>query len=383
MNNEGNYEKKLIKEFLDEVELKLPFWLKNEKEELKEVLKELEEHIEDKTEELENSGEADTTLKAVQIAISQMGSPAQIAREYKRRGTPKFFITEELFQMYLTVLKYAGIAVGLIAVAIIPIRSLVIGLTGGNWGGAIFQGLSSLLIWSVIVAAGISVLFVWLSYEGYFPEDIKKIFKSKEKLKTEKLESVQHLKTIIYTPKIEVEPIQLPKTMIDSPKIEESEIEYPKRLDKTHSLVAWGIVTLVVGMIAVIQPFTELTALLDQEFLNVLIGIGVFWILFGIFGIIHGIFVSWSYQANEVFYPVRALISLASISMVILLLMNPQVFPLPVWTAESGLQIFSIAPEFYWIYYLVLSIIIVGIIATAIYNFYKGASLDEDYFYMI
>ncbi len=35
-------------------------------------------------------------IDAVRQSISEMGNPTEIADEYKRRGTPKYYITEEL-----------------------------------------------------------------------------------------------------------------------------------------------------------------------------------------------------------------------------------------------------------------------------------------------
>lgn len=362
MSENEFYRKRLIKEFLDEVELKLPFWLKNESDELKGVLKELEEHIEDKTEALEATGK--TKLESTQLAIADMGSPSSIAREYKRRGTPKLYISEELFPTYLNVLRIAGMIVGIVTAVLLSLSVLITTLLGGNGLEAFFSGLSSFIIWTIIIAAGITALFTWLSYEGYFPDDLRKLFKSKKDLVKESKPTSRSAP---------------PKTTI-SPKGEQPKREYPKRLDKPSGLIAGGIVTWVFGLLAIWQPFTQITVLFDPGFLWILKGIGIFWIIIGTFELVHGIVVSWSYQANKALYPARAVISLSSISMVIWLLLNPEVFPIPVWTQETGFQILSIATEFYWLYYLVGGLIILAIVATAIYNIVKGAILEEDYF---
>ena len=90
----------IIKEYLKEVEKRLPEWLKDKKEH-KEVLAELEDHIWSKAEEL--SGMGQPTIETVQMAISHMGKPETIAKEYKRRGTPKYYITEEMWPSYLKI----------------------------------------------------------------------------------------------------------------------------------------------------------------------------------------------------------------------------------------------------------------------------------------
>ncbi|NVM54387.1 MAG: hypothetical protein HWN66_11850 [Candidatus Helarchaeota archaeon] len=354
--SDERYREKTVKEFLDEIKEKLPFWLKNNEDELKEVISELEEHIEDKTEALEETGKS--RLEATQLAITQMGSPSTIAREYKRRGTPKLFITEELFPTYLTVLKYAGLAIGLITAIVTLMRVIITGISGGKWWAVIFESLQRLTITSILVAAGISVIFVWLSYEGYFPEDLKNVFKLKTKLKAEAQ--------------------QPPKVRIEKPAVKKPKKEYPKRLDKPHNLIIGGIVALVWGVIAVWQPFPEWTPMIDPQFLLWVRVIGFTWIFLGIVGIVHGIFVSWSYDANKALYPLRAILNLISIPIIVLFLMNPQLFPIPIWSESTGFQVLSIAPNFYWIYYLVFSLILIGTLVGAIQKFYKGIRLQEE-----
>ncbi len=363
-------EENLIKKFLDEIELKLPFWLKYNEEELKNVLDELREHIEDKAEALEAAGE--TRVEAVRAAIFQMGDPATIVREYKRRGTPKFYITEELFPLYLDVMRYAGYAVGAIFAIIAIVGTLLTAFTGGAWVNYFFGVIPSFLMWTVIVAAGITVVFAWFSYEGFFPEDLKEMMKPKEKRKTGSRAP----------PKTRVTVAQpAPAMSRSAPLAMEEKPKYPKNLKKPHDLIIGGIFNAVVGIICVAQPFSQLNAMLDPVFLQIMMGVGFFWIILGILSIIHGSMAGWSWEANRGLYPARAVISLAGISMVILLLMNPQAFPIPVWTEETGFQFLSLATEFYWLYYLIGALIIIGIIGTAIHNIYRAATLPEEYFF--
>lgn len=357
--SDERYRKKLIKDFLEEVEEKLPFWLKDNQDELKEVLKELEEHIEDKVEALEETGK--TNLEATQVAITQMGSPSTIAREYKRRGTPKLYITEELFPMYLTVLKYAGLALGLIIAISTAISVVVLGLTGGEWWASIFQGLQGLAIWSIVVAAGITAVFTWLSYEGFFEEDLKKVFKSKEQR--------------------EAEARLPPKVIVKTPTAEKPEKKYPKKLEKPHELIIGGIFAVVFGTLAVGQPVSTLNALINPVFLELLLAIGITWILLGFFGIIHGAFVSWSINGNRAFYPIRAIINFASLPIIVLFLVNPQIFPIIIWSESTGFVVYQIAVEFYWIYYVVLSLITIGTLVSGVQKIYKAVTLQEEDFF--
>jgi hypothetical protein len=360
--SDENYTQKLRKEFLNQIELKLPFWLKYEEAELKQVLKELEEHIEDKVEELEASGKSN--LEATQIAISQMGSPTQIANEYKRRGTPKFYISEGLFPTYLTVLKYAAIAIGLIVAIFTMLGTIIAGLSGGDWLSAIGNGFLNLFIWGTVAVCGISVFFVWLSYEGYFPDDLKNLFKSKEKREAEKRQP----------PK--------PKKELPAGKKQKEDL-YKKIGEKPSNMFVGGITTLVFGILAVWQPFTILNVLIDPYFLLLLMIVGIFWIILGILHIIQGFFVTaLIYEGTRALIPVRAIINLLTIPILIALLLNPQIFPVIWWTESTGLQVTQIADSFLWIFYLVLSIIIVALIGTACYNFYRTVRLNEEDFWI-
>ena len=99
--NQNNMDEKL-KEYLSRIKEKLPEWLKEDKEELNDVLSEIEEHVLDKAEELSENGSS--MESSIQQALTLMGPPESIAKEYKLRGTPKVFVTEELWPLYIRVL---------------------------------------------------------------------------------------------------------------------------------------------------------------------------------------------------------------------------------------------------------------------------------------
>ena len=88
-NNKEIYssEQKLVKDFLYEVKRRLPFWLRDQKEDVNEIIEELENHIWDRATELADG--QDPSPDQIQQVINQMGSPGKIASEYKRRGKPK------------------------------------------------------------------------------------------------------------------------------------------------------------------------------------------------------------------------------------------------------------------------------------------------------
>ncbi|HUW88878.1 MAG TPA: hypothetical protein VMV43_00005, partial [Candidatus Nanopelagicaceae bacterium] len=112
--NNMNYS---VREYIKEVEKNLPEWLKNKKEH-KEILADLEEHLWSKAEELSETGEPDE--KSVMLAIEHMGTPQNIAKEYKRRGEPKYYITKELAPSYIKALSTVfGIIVALVIIGLI------------------------------------------------------------------------------------------------------------------------------------------------------------------------------------------------------------------------------------------------------------------------
>ena len=80
-SNSSDRRQELIKSFLDEVERKLPFWLKDQKEDINDILEELETHIWDRATELAEGGEP--SEEQIELVIEQMGSPSKIAGEYK------------------------------------------------------------------------------------------------------------------------------------------------------------------------------------------------------------------------------------------------------------------------------------------------------------
>ena len=72
-----NEDQRLVKEFLDEVERKLPFWLKDEKKNVVDILEELETHIWDRATELADGEEP--SIEDIKQVIDQMGTPSKIA----------------------------------------------------------------------------------------------------------------------------------------------------------------------------------------------------------------------------------------------------------------------------------------------------------------
>ncbi len=160
--------REMIDAFKKEVKKKLPIWLKTKESELKDFLDELEDHIWDKASELADG--ADPKLMHVREAIVQMGSPRKIAKEFRTRGTPKFFITEELWPWYYRSLIFAGV-VSILVNMITMAFKLGKGDTVTIVGNAFWE----IFVGFAFAFAGITILFVQLSYQGFLPEDFKRL----------------------------------------------------------------------------------------------------------------------------------------------------------------------------------------------------------------
>ncbi|TFF86251.1 MAG: hypothetical protein EU551_02005 [Promethearchaeota archaeon] len=361
MNNRS-YTDKLIEDFLAEVDEKLPSWLKIDPSESEEVLRELREHIEDKANAISESGKS--YEEAVRLAIFEMGEPSKIANEYKKRGTPKYFISEELFPTYLTTIKYVFSILAVVISVLTIVGTISDFLTGGIWWVTLFSGVQGLILWLILAFAGISVIFVYFSMEGYYPDDLRAAFKSKEELEKERRKKEKAIKEISKAPGVS------PRRKI------------PKGYKKPGELIAGGIFGLIFSILFIWQPFTYINSLLDPLFLNILAIFGVFWTVGNVMELMQGIGSSWAYVVSmKIFMPTRAIIELISLSIWGLLLVNPQVFPIFWWTPATGWVVGNILVSWYWIYYLVGVIIILAIIGTSINAIHKAIKLKEEDLY--
>ena len=160
----------IVKNYIRQVKQKLPEWLKWKEEELKNVLEDLEAQL---------YGEAraialgeDITDADMEEAIRRMGAPESIAKLYKNRGTPKFYITREIFDFYLRTLFafFAIIIIINVLIAVFRFIAAFIDPAISFWEalGGLFSGI---WIGCLIAAIVITIVFVYFSMEGFLPED--------------------------------------------------------------------------------------------------------------------------------------------------------------------------------------------------------------------
>ena len=236
MNNINDQEN-LVKAFKEEVAKKLPIWVKTSSEEQADVLDELESHIWDKAEELAQGGNINSIH--VREAIALMGPPREIAKEYRKRGTPKFYITEELFDWYYKSLIILG--------AVIFFGNLVsmgIAFVGDKPAGQIVgEFFADIAIGLLVGFVGISLMFIQLSMHGFLPHDLKKIVDKKG--------------TFGYTYTIYTKKPKQEKPRVDLAKEERKAERRAKRkgiLDSQSSYVFGGIIGITMGFFMLLYP---------------------------------------------------------------------------------------------------------------------------------
>jgi len=327
----------IVKEYLKEVKDKLPEWLKDKKEH-KEILAELEDHIWSKAEELSKTGEA--TLVSVKMAIDHMGTPESIAKEYKRRGTPKVYITEELWPYYKKVISGVFSLIIIISVII-----QIVNLVFGNFD-TIWDGIMGIQIGLLIAFAVITIIFVALSMEGYFPEDFmsKKELEKREKEPGRAVEKEKPLKPFI----------------------------------KPLGEIIGGSLGLIFGVFLIVQPLPFIFSIMDIEFRLFLQFAGIFIIVEGVLDIIRGLIGYRQPLVHQVIHAITVGVKLASISVVILMMNRPDIFPILVVEQPSGvLTNIGLAPGFYGLFRGIAGLIIVIVALSTIDNFYKIYKLES------
>lgn len=341
-------EEKIVKEYLDRVKEKLPGWLRDKKKELKDVLAELEEHLWDKAAEL---GQGEITVDSVRQATVELGAPQKIAREYKRRGTPKVWISEELWPTYLSIVK----VVLAIVLAVNVIGYVLEGLTSGDWLAALgaFNGL-----WTGLLAAFaiVSIIFVALSMEGYFPED----FKSERELRKEREKA---------RAKVRADARERP--------LDGGEIPKEDRMVKVGE-------TLVGGFFGIFFLLLLLSArgFFPADFFAWLVPVCIIGLLDSGLDIARALLGNHpsTIRSHQGLLVMKVVLGLVAIPFVVVLFQNPEIVPWFAWAEGDG--VLTVVPfpteHLVWLR-LVVGLAVLGTIAGAISNLYRAVTLKQKY----
>jgi len=170
----------IVKNYIAQVKKKLPEWFRDNKAELQDTLDEIENHVWDKA--CEIAGSDNPSVRNVELAIESIGNPSEIAKDYKKRGTPAIFITKELLPLYYkSSLLIFGVLLALEMVGLL----FQIGIIAA-WD-FVTQFFGGMFITAISVLFFTSLIFVILSREGYLPENLgvkPKIDKSKSQTQT-------------------------------------------------------------------------------------------------------------------------------------------------------------------------------------------------------
>jgi len=318
----------MVKDYLKKIKEKLPEWLKEDKEELKDVLSEIEEHIWDKAEELSENG--DPTETSIQLALSNMGTPESIAKEFKRRGVPKVYITEDLWPLYTRVLGILSAVVIMVNVVV-----MIINIVTGS-----FQlDLVGILFWLAGIFTIVTLIFVGLSMEGYLPED----FKTEEERKREKKElSIAEKNGWPISPNTG-KPL--------------------KSFIQPTGMIVGGIIQMAIGLIFLIQPETDFTHLIEPEFLTLLRIFGVFIISEGCLNLIRGVIGNQLVTKHQIIISIKIFLSIMTISLLVVLVEKPELVPF----VPFEKHLIS------WFFAFIVFLAIIGIISDT----YKAVTLEK------
>lgn len=152
-----------VRTYLRKIEETMPDWLRDKVEEKTEILDEIEQHIWEYAEDI--AGSEELQVKHVKLAIDRMGSPRSVTNEFRNRGTPKYYITEELWGLFVKVMVASFVGLMTVEVILVFVLSSVTDPLDGV--GEVL--LSTLDIYFPILLV-LTVIFVWLSREGYIPD---------------------------------------------------------------------------------------------------------------------------------------------------------------------------------------------------------------------
>jgi len=399
-------ENKVVKKYIAQVKQKLPEWLKWKEDELKNVLEDLEAQL---------YGEARTISQGEELtdadlreAIRRMGPPESMAKLYKLRGTPKFYLTQELFDFYLRSLFFFFFIIIFVNIIVAVFQFFF-----RVWWEVIGGMLSGIWIGCLIAAVVITIVFVYFSMEGFLPEDFGIIPRrlaiifpfsfteeymedtrvyTKQRIEEAKLigkeklaESKVRMEEKLAEKKIVREEKRIEAKLLRKQKLEEAkalrkqklkEAKEKRLIKKTQPITIGELIFgttagIIFGLILITQPFS-VAGLMEPAFLDWLQIFGFLIFVSGLFSLIRLVIGVSNYTGQQVFLVIGAIYNFAYIPLFVLLLNQPEIFPISLF---SGGNITAIPADptniIFIVYFWVIIVIILGIIGGMIGNFFK------------
>jgi hypothetical protein len=420
-----NYsENEIINNYLTQVYKKLPEWLKLKKEEVDKILKDLETQILSEARNI--AGNQEPSDVEIQQALLQMSTPESIAKVYKLRGTPKLYITEELFDFYIRTMLFFFI----IVISINVIVSIFQFFFQPWWQvlGSMFTGM---WIGCLITAIVITILFVYFSMQGFLPEDfgvipsrLALIFpfhisemglqETREYTQAKLEEASQRAKDTIAEARLRVkdkisEIKEITKEKLEATELRreqrllEAEIRREEKLERAKQrreerkeaakikrefkkkqpvsvgeLIFGAIGGIVFGLFIIIQPFAGIPGLFEPEFLDWLKLFGLVIVISGLINLIRLAIGVRNYTGQQVMLVIEALYSLVGIPLLLILLNNPTIFPISLFSGGVITVIpYDTSNLAYIVYFWVIIGIIIAILGSMIGNFYKVSKIQK------
>lgn len=409
-------ENELVNNYLEQVRKKLPEWLKPKKEEVNAILNDLNVQILEEAKKIAGGG--NPTPADFQQALIQIGSPESIAKFYKKRGTPKLYITEELFEFYLrtmffffTIVILLNIIIGIFRLFFSPWEAIG-GMITGIWIGCL------------ITAIVITGVFVFFSMQGFLPEDFgvipsrlalifpfhltqQDLQETREYTKERLMQAKAKVKEVIAQSQARVEDrlaevkalreerlaatqLRREQKLLEARIRREEKLERSKRLREEKKAIAeqkrkmkkmqpvslgelifGAIAGLIFGLFLIIQPFAGISGF-AIEFLDWLKIFGLLIFIGGLFDLVRLIAGIRNYTAQQIILGIKTCYNALYIPLFLFLIDKPEFFPISFFSGGTvtiiPLDTTNVA---YIIYFWVTIIIVLGIIGGMIGNFYK------------
>ena len=210
--------------------------------------------------------------------------------------------------------------------------------------GGIITGIQSGLLLSFTI---VSIIFVALSMEGYFPED----FKSKKEQKLMKQLREKDFEEDFDAAKVSKPPL--------------------KPFIKPVGEIIGGMIGLVFGIVLLSQPFP--TYMFFPEFLMILRIFGLITMIEGSLDISRGIIGNRRPKTHQVLHALIIPLKLSVIPLILILMNRPEIFP---FFSEPWIHV-GISVEFYDEYRAILGVIIAVISLTTIENIYNIVKIQK------
>lgn len=417
-------ENQIINDYLIQLRKKLPEWLKLKKDDVNKILNNLEVQIMDEARNIAKGQEPSDT--EIQQALIQIGSPEIIAKIYKQRGTPGLYITKELIDFYVRTMLFFFIIVILIN-GIVSIFQFFF----QPWWQVLGSMFAGIWIGGLIVAIVITILFVYFSMQGFLPEDfgiipsrLALIFpfsisemglqESREYTQIKLEEASQKAKETIAEARLRVknklsEIKEITKEKLEAADLRreqkqmEAELRREEKLESVRlrreerkeqvkikrqmkkkqpvsvgELIFGAIGGIVFGLFIIIQPFAGIPGLFVAEFLDWLRIFGLIIFFSGILYLIRLAIGVRNLTGQQVMLVIEALYSLVGIPLLLILLNNPEIFPISLFSGGTISVIpFDTNNVAFIIYFWVIIGIIIAILGSMIGNFYKVSKLQK------